>query len=126
MPAEDPATDKLAQTYSAHALESLRRQRFLGGQGKELAPDDEGVIVTEPRSGPSLFLADIDGVIRRYRHLYYSPSADPPSESQGYIESLMWAISRAYAQHLRAVAAAGAARGAQVAPRRGGAAQEVR
>lgn len=88
-------------SLSAEALEQIRRGKFLGGDGHDLPVNHEGCIETEPRSGASLFLGDHDGLIRRYRNLYYSPESHPPSGIKGYVESFPWAIARAYADWLR-------------------------
>lgn len=91
---------RLDQLYSSEALESLQPGRFLGGKIEDLPPDHEGLILTKPASGLSLFLSDSDGVMRRYHQLYPIGHTEV-SSAKTYVESFPWAIAKAYAEFLR-------------------------
>lgn len=93
--------DALEQTYAAGALEQIRLRGFLGGDGRELPPDAEGVGDTRPTSGVSLFLGDEDGLVRRFRYLYHNADSHSPTHASQYSESFPWAIAKAYADWLR-------------------------
>jgi CHASE2 domain-containing sensor protein len=69
------------------------RQTFLGGKFTETATS--GQIETEPRSGLILFPLDHDGVVRRYRATFFSDQSDPPSPSQGDVQSFPRAVLEA-------------------------------
>lgn len=105
VPHEDDSAESLDHRFSARALEEITRGSFLGHDFEEEYPGEHGVITTRPRSGPSLFLGDKDGVIRRYRQIYDSVSDDPEHQLRGFIESFPWAICQAYAEHLHAIGA---------------------
>ncbi len=80
--------------------EYLVRLPVLGGDMREKL--DDGQLTTEPASGLVVFPQDFDGVVRRYRREFLSDRADPPSELEGEVDTLPWAVVKEYAEFLRA------------------------
>ena len=93
--------DAEAASPGLHAvIEYLVRLPVLGGAMQEKL--DDGQITTVPKSGLVVFPQDFDGVVRRYRREYLSDKADPPSELEGEVDTLPWAMVKEYAAYLRA------------------------
>jgi len=83
-----------------HGSPEIVRLPILGGNFSET--DHAHRIVTKPPSGLVLYPQDHDGVVRRYQRYFHSDRAEPPSEINGEVDSLPWAISKQYAQAMRA------------------------
>jgi CHASE2 domain-containing sensor protein len=92
-----PHEDTEASQHSGHhSVVPILRGDALGGTLRELPRDEQGVIETTPRSGVPLFPRDHDGIIRRYRRVYFSPGSESDPHKAGHVDAFPWAIVKDY------------------------------
>jgi CHASE2 domain-containing sensor protein len=80
--------------------DNLQRFSLLGGDVQERLQGKH--IQTVPASGLVIFPQDYDGVVRRYKRFFHSSQAQPKSDVAGNVDTLPWAIVKAYVETRRA------------------------